>query len=102
MSDKNDSGLAWAFSAIGLAVAGFASGLNRLVWTLYWVLALLWFAFFYHVAQSEHEASLRLAAQGAHAHDDQTIYWLLGIGAPLVVAIILRIVEGVVFSIFGG
>ena len=98
---KNNSELAWVFAAIGLAGAGFAAGLHRLVWLLFWVLTILWVGFFYHMIQSEHSASLSLAAQGVHTKDDQTIYWVIAIGAPIVVAIILRIVEGVVFALFG-
>ncbi len=99
---KNNSGLSWVFAAIGLAGAGFTAGLHRLVWLLFWVPTILWLALFYYAIQNEHAASLSLAAQGYPSKDDQTIYWIIGIGAPIVVAIILRIVEGFVFTLFGG
>ena len=102
MSNKSNSDLAWVFAAIGLAGTGFAAGFHRLVWLLFLVLTILWLALFYHMAQSEHVASLSLAARGIHSNDDQTIYWIFGIGAPIIVAIILRMVEGFVFALFGG
>ena len=98
---KSNSGLAWVFAAIGLAGAGFAAGLHRLVWLLFWMLTILWVGFFYTMIQREHTASLSLAAQGIPTNDDQTIYWVVAAGASIVVAIILRIVEGLVFSLVG-
>jgi MFS superfamily sulfate permease-like transporter len=98
---KGNSDFAWVFAAIGLAGAGFAAGLHRLVWLLFWVLTIIWVGFFYTMIQREHTASLSLAAQGIPTNDDQTIYWVIAAGAPIVVAIILRIVEGVVFALVG-
>lgn len=98
---KNNSVFAWLFASLGLAGAGFAAGLHRLVWLFFWVLTILWVGFFYSMIQDEHSASLSLAAQGYHTKDDQTIYWIIAIGAPIVVAIILRIVEGVAIAFLG-
>lgn len=100
---KSDSGLAWALAAIGLAGAGFAAGLHRLVWSLLWVLTVLWIGFFLHMISSEHAAcmELRHTLRGYHSDCDETIYWIIAFAAPIVVGIILRIVEGVVFAFFG-
>ena len=84
---KNDSGLAWALAAIGLAGAGFAAGLHRLVWSLFWEQAILWIGFFLLYMIS--------------SDCDETIYWIIAFAGPVVVGIILRIVEGVVFAFFG-
>lgn len=84
---KNDSGLAWVLTAIGFAGAGFAAGLHRLVWSLFWILTVLWITLSYLLARS--------------SGGDEEIYWLFGIGAPIVVAAVLAIVEGVVLAILG-
>ena len=102
MPNKTNSGLSWVFAAIGLAGAGFAAGLHRFVWLLYWVLTILWLVFIYYTVEEEHAASVSLAASGYAGNDHQSFWWILGIGAPVVVAIILRIVEGIVLSLFGG
>lgn len=89
MTSNSQKPLAWIFSIVGLASAGFAAGLHRLVWGLYWVVAVIWCLFIWWLASQSH-------------HGDQLMYWISALGPTLVVGIVLKIVEGVVLAIFGG
>ena len=89
MAQQQQHWLAWVLATIGVVGAGFASGLHRLVWALFWVIAIIW---------------LLLCWWGGSKSrgDEQFMWWLLAIGPTVVVAIILRIVEGVVLGVLAG
>jgi hypothetical protein len=87
MAQKNENWLAWALAAFGIAGAGFAAGLHRLIWTLFWVIAAIWI--------------LLCWIGGSKERDETTVlvWWLLAIGPTLVVAILLRTLEGIVIAL---
>ena len=89
MTRKNENWLAWALATIGIVGAGFAAGMHRLVWALFWVIAAIWI--------------LLCWWYGSKSRGDELfMWWLLAIGATLVIGIVLRIVEGTVLVLFGG
>lgn len=64
--------------------------MHYLVWALFWVIAVIWMLLCYWGNSSSKPGN------------DEFLWWLLAIGPTVVVGIILRIVEGVAFAIFGG
>lgn len=89
MSHKSDHWLSWIFATVGVAGAGFAAGLHRLVWGLFWVVVVIWGLFCWWGGSKSHG-------------DEQFMWWLLALGPALVVGFVLRIVEGIVFALLGG
>ena len=88
MSQKGENWLAAVLATIGIAGVGFAAGLHRLVWTLFWVVAVVWV--------------LLCWWGGSKSRNEEVLWWLLATGPTLIVGIVLRIVEGIVLSVFGG
>ena len=88
MPQQRENWLAWVLAVIGIAGAGFAARMHHLVWALFWVVAAIWMLFCYW--------------GGSKSGGDEFLWWVLAIGPTVVVWNILRIVEGVVFAIFGG
>ena len=77
------SALKFMLAIVGVTETGFVE-FYRLAWWLFWVVAVLWMIFCYR-------AILSLGI-----NSNQTMWWILGIGAPIVVAISLRVVGGVI------
>jgi len=88
MSPKNENWLAWVLATIGIAGAGFAVGMHRLVWALFWGVAAIWI--------------LLCWWGGSKSRSDEVLWWLLAIGPTLIVGIVLRIVEDTVLALFSG
>jgi uncharacterized membrane protein len=88
MSKNGENWLAVALATIGIAGAGFAAGLHRLVWTLFWVVAAVWMLLCWWA--------------GSKSPREELLWWLLAIGPTLIVGIVLRVVEGIARSVFGG
>ena len=88
MSQKGENWLAAVLATIGIAGAGFAAGLHRLVWILFWVVATVWMLLCWWA--------------GGKSRSEELLWWLLAIGPTLIVGIVLRIVEGIALSVFGG
>ena len=84
MSKPN--GFHWVLTTILLVGKGFSVGLNRRIWQLFWVLTIVWLA---------------IASFVAYNYGEVLVPLLMGVGAPLVVAKILSIIERVVLAIFG-
>lgn len=87
MAQKGEHWLGWILATVGVAGAGFAAGLHRLVWGLFWVVAAIWWLFCWWA--------------GSESHREQFMWWLLALGPTLVVGIVLRIIEGIVFALLG-
>jgi hypothetical protein len=87
MSRKEESWLHWTLAAVGFVGTGFAVGLHRLVWGLFFAVAVLWCGFFWTVAVKHH---------------GEPFYWLVAFGPPIVVGIVVRLIEKIVFAFFGG
>jgi len=88
MSKKSQNWLSWILASLGVAGVAFAVKLHRLVWTLFLVLAVTWWLVCWWA--------------GSKSHGDTELLWLLLAVAPtLIVAIVLRIVEGIVVAIYG-
>ncbi len=88
MSQKHENWLAWVLATIGIAGAGFAAGMHRLVWALFWAVAAIWMLFCWW--------------GGSKARSDEFFWWLLAIGPTVVIGIVLAIVEGTVLALFSG
>ncbi len=86
-----DSWINWTLATLGLAAAGFAAGLHRLVWGLFWFATLIWWVFVWwgHFA--------------GHPYEDITliVMWALTLGPPLLIGVVLRLVERIVFAVLG-
>ena len=83
-----DSWLNWTLATAGLAGAGFAAGLHRWVWSLFWITTLVWLGLCYGGARNATGAEL-------------LIWWALALGAPSFVGFALRLVEGVILAVLG-
>jgi hypothetical protein len=90
MARNDDSGLGWVLAALGLVSAGFAAGLHRLIWGLFWIIVLIWWSYLW-IATTRHGASF-----------DSGTAWLLAIAPVVVLGLILHIVDGIVRAVFGG
>ncbi len=88
MSQKNENWFALVLATIGIAGVAFSAGMHRLVWTLFWVVAVVWMLFCWW--------------GGSKSRGDENLWWLLAIGPTVVVGIVIAIVEGIVFALFGG
>ncbi len=88
MSRKGESWLSWTLTTIGLVGTGFAAGLHRLVWGLFLVLAVLWCLFFLLIADRH--------------GGEPSLYFFVAFGPPIVVGIVVRLIEKIVFAFFGG
>lgn len=86
MTRKGGNWLAWTLATIGLLGTGFAAGLHRLIWGLFLFLVVVWWIVCWYVGKNGHDAAL---------------WWMLAIVPPIVIGIVLRIIEGVVFAFFG-
>ena len=89
MAQQQQHWLAWVLATIGIVGAGFAARLHRLIWALFWAVAVIWLLLCWWGGSKYHG-------------DEQFLWWLLAIGPTVVVAIIFRIVEGVVLGVLGG
>lgn len=89
MPTKHENWLAWTLTAIGIAGAGFAAGLHRLVWGLFWVVAAIWWILIWWYGTR-------------NSHSDPVIWWLLVLGPPAIIGLVLRLIEGIVLAFFGG
>ena len=86
MSQRNENWLVWILATIGFLGAGFAAGLHRLIWGLFWFLTALWWLLCWYVGKDGHDTNL---------------WWTLAIVAPVVIGFVLRIIEGIVLAFFG-
>ena len=89
MSNRNENWLAWTLAAVGIAGAGFAAGLHRLVWGLFWAVAAIWWLLMWWYGSK-------------NSHNDPVTWWLLALGPPLIAGFVLRLIEGIVLAFFGG
>ena len=88
MSHKNENWFGWFLLTIEFSGAGFAAGLHRFVWGLFWLLSIIWVIFWWF--------------GGGNKAYDEFLWWLIALGAPLVAGIALRFVQGIVFSMLLG
>lgn len=74
-------------TVIGLTGLGFASGVHRLIWGLFWLLTAVWWLLLAMIHKPNSEVGFLL---------------LFGVVPPIVIGFLLKIVEGVVVALFGG
>ncbi|MHB8474258.1 MAG: hypothetical protein ACYDC8_15700 [Gammaproteobacteria bacterium] len=87
MSQKNESGLAWVWAAIGLVGAGFTAGMHRLIWSFFLFLTVAW--------------GLLCLYMAGRVPADSGMYVMLAIVIPVVVGFVVKIIEGVANVFFG-
>jgi hypothetical protein len=90
-----DSWLNWTLVTVGLAGAGFAAGLHRFVWGLFWLATLVWWLIMGWLAT---EGPF---ARGTQTDFDVVMLWVSALGPPLLIGVVLRFVERIVFVVFG-
>ncbi len=86
MTRKDENILAWTLTILGLLGAGFAAGLHRLIWELFFFLTVLWWLL------------LLLSGEQVGYHVG---LWILAIAPPIVIGIVVRIVERIAVTFFG-
>jgi len=86
-----DTWLDWTLATIGLAGAGFAAGLHRLIWGFFCFATLAWWAFIWWGVNESKVPS-----------DQLFFWWILALGAPLIVGFVLRLVEGIALAALKG
>ena len=77
---RNSDALSWTLMSVGALALGFAVGLRRLIWGLFWVLAVLWCLFAFH----------------SSGPSPSLVEIAVAVGPPIVVALGLKFIDRVV------